>query len=120
MFSLIVAGSRSFADEGRLFADLDRLLARQMEIDGVEIVCGGCPSGADALAERYARSRGLPLLVFPAQWAAFGRAAGPIRNDAMAAYGDALVAYWDGLSPGTESMIKCARRYGRRVVVRYF
>ena len=120
VFSLIVAGSRSFADEGRLFADLDRLLARQREIDGVEIVCGGCPCGADALAERYARSRGLPLMVFPAQWAAFGRAAGPMRNEEMAQYGNALVAYWDGFSPGTKSMIKYAHMYGRRVVVRYF
>ena len=119
MFSLIVAGSRSFADSDRLFADLDRLLALRLP-EGVEIVCGGCPRGADAAAVAYARSRGLALRVFPAQWAYFGRAAGPLRNEEMAAYGDALVAYWDGMSPGTKSMIRYARMYGRRVVVRYF
>ena len=118
MFKLIVAGSRSFADEGRLFADLDRLLARRLP--AVEIVCGGCPSGADALAVRYARSRGLALRLFPADWAALGRAAGPVRNRAMADYGHALIAYWDGQSRGTASMIGEAQARGLRGVVRRF
>lgn len=118
MFRLVVAGSRSFADYDRLAADLDRLLARRLP--AVEIVTGGCPSGADALAERYARSRGLALRVFLADWGRQGRAAGPIRNRTMAEYGHALVAYWDGSSRGTASMIGEARARGLRVVVRRF
>lgn len=120
VFKLVVAGSRSFADEGRLFADLDRLLARKLESDTVEIVTGGCRAGADVLAIRYANARHLAVRVFSARWDIHGRAAGPIRNLEMAAYADALVAYWDGFSPGTKSMIRYARMYGRRVVVRYF
>lgn len=118
MFRLVVAGSRSFADYDRLAADLDRLLARRLP--AVEIVCGACPSGADALAVRYARSRGLALRLFPADWAAYGRSAGPVRNRAMAEYGHALVAYWDGRSRGTASMIGAAQARGLRVVVRRF
>lgn len=118
MFSLVVAGSRSFVDYDRLAADLDRLLAQRLP--AVEIICGGCHCGADALAIEYARSRGLKLRVVPANWAAFGRAAGPMRNEEMAMSGHALVAYWDGSSPGTKNMIRYAKRYGLRVVVRMF
>lgn len=118
VFRLVVAGSRSFSDYDRLAADLDRLLA--LRLPAVEIVCGGCPAGADALAVRYARERGLALRVFPAAWRSFGRAAGPLRNEQMAQYGDALVAYWDGRSAGTASMVRCASARGLRVVLRRF
>lgn len=118
MFRLVVAGSRSFSDYARLSADLDRLLSARLP--AVEIVCGGCPSGADALAVRYAKERGLALRVFPAAWRSFGRAAGVFRNDQMAQYGHALVAYWDGRSAGTASMVRCASARGLRVVLRRF
>lgn len=117
MFRLIVAGSRSFGDYDRLAADLDHLLARRLP--AVEIVSGGA-SGADALGERYAAERGLALRVVPAQWARYGKSAGPIRNQTMAMYGHALVAYWDGVSPGTAHMVKAAAAAGLRVVVRRF
>ena len=118
VFRLIVAGSRSFSDYARLAADLDRLLS--LRLPAVEIICGGCASGADALAVRYAHERGLALRVFPAQWRLYGAAAGPFRNAAMAAHGDALVAYWDGCSAGTASMLRCASARGLRVVLRRF
>lgn len=118
MFRVVVAGSRSFSDYDRLAADLDKLLS--LRLPAVEIVCGGCPTGADALAVRYASERGLPLRVFLADWSIFGRSAGPLRNAQMAEYGHALVAYWDGKSAGTASMIRCASSRGLRTVVRYF
>lgn len=118
MFKLIVAGSRTFDDYARMAADLDRLLIRRMP--DVEIVCGMCARGADACAVRYAREHGLQLKEFPADWHQWGRAAGPIRNDRMAVYADALVAYWDGKSRGTRNMIRCADLRGLRVIVRRF
>lgn len=117
MFRLIVAGSRSFADRRRMWDDLDRMLSRRLP--AVEIVSGGA-SGADALAVRYALSRGLPYRVFLADWDTYGLAAGPMRNELMALYGDALIVYWDGESRGTKSMIREARARGLRVVVRQF
>lgn len=118
MFRLIVAGSRAFEDYDRMAADLDQLLSQRMP--DVEIVCGMCPSGADALAVRYARERGLQLKEFPADWHVWGKAAGPIRNDRMAVYAHALVAYWDGKSKGTRNMIRCAQMRDLRIVVRRF
>ena len=118
IFRLVVAGSRSFSDYERMAADLDRLLVNRLP--AVEIVCGGCPSGADDLAIRYANDRRLALRIFKAEWSTFGRPAGPLRNAKMVEYGDAVIVYWDGQSPGTASMIKCAQDRGKRCVIRRF
>lgn len=121
MFKLIVAGSRYFKDYDRLAQDLDKLLsARVAAGEQIEIVSGGCPTGADAFAARYARERGYALQLFPANWRRWGKLAGPIRNRHMADYGDALVAFWDGKSRGTADMIKNAKAACLRVVVRRF
>jgi len=59
-------------------------------------------------------------LLYPADWNRHGRAAGPIRNEKMAEVSDALIAFLDGKSRGTRSMIEIARRKGLQVaVVRY-
>ncbi|MBQ2991677.1 MAG: DUF2493 domain-containing protein [Clostridia bacterium] len=119
MFKLIVAGSRYFKDYERMEKELDYFLSKR-EKDEIEIVSGGCPTGADAFAERYARSRGLALQVFPANWRRWGKMAGPLRNRHMAEYADALIVYWDGKSSGTANMIKEAEVCGLRIVVRRF
>ena len=54
---------------------------------------------------------------FPAEWDKYGRKAGPLRNEAMARYADALLAYWNGESKGTKSMIELAKASGLKVGV---
>ena len=121
MFRLIVAGSRTFTDYARMEKDLDRLLSVKVsEGETIVIVIGACPRGADALAARYAAARGLELREFPANWEKWKKLAGPIRNRHMAEFGHALVAYWDGRSPGTADMIRQAEVFSLRTVVRRF
>lgn len=98
---LIIAGKRDFYDYEKLKAEVDKL-RKSIEID--EIVSGRC-SGADKLGERYAREHNIPVKVFPANWDAYGKSAGPIRNRKMALYADVLIAFWDGESRGTKNMI---------------
>ena len=120
MYNVIVAGSRSFKG-----IDASKYLTRKLDkvlgtlITDVEIVSGHCPTGADALGEDYAKLRGLPLKTFPADWdnPKLGRSAGFVRNNQMASYADALVAFWDGESPGTDHMIKISRIKGLQVRV---
>lgn len=69
-----------------------------------EIISGGA-QGADALGERYAIKKQLPLKTFPANWEKFGKKAGALRNIEMAEYADALIALWDGKSKGTFHII---------------
>ncbi len=116
MYKVIIAGTRDFADYALLRSFADEALAG---VDDIEIVSGGA-RGADALGERYARERGRRLKVFPAEWKKWGAAAGPIRNTEMAAYADALIAFWDGKSAGTRDMIRKAEEKGLDVKVRMY
>lgn len=88
-------------------------------IDPIEIISGHAP-GADALGERFAKSYGYPLTIFPAEWNKYGKAAGPIRNEKMAKYAaeadrGILVAFPIEESSGTMNMIKLAKQYGLEV-----
>ena len=111
---LIVAGGRDFNNYILLSETLDSVLKRYT--DSETIIVTGCCRGADALGERYAKEHGIPVKRFPADWLQYGKAAGPIRNRDMAEYASegegVLVAFWDGKSRGTASMIRLAEKYG--------
>lgn len=117
MFKVIIAGSRGFDDYELLKSYAGMKLSKIFE--SVEIVSGGA-RGADALGERYAREMGFSLKVFPTEWDKYGKSAGYRRNAQMADYADALIAFWDGESPGTKNMIQLAREKGLRVGVKKF
>lgn len=111
---VIVAGGRTVHSDYLIALGMAR--AAKEGIIPAEIVSGRA-SGADRAGERWAHGRGLPVKGFPADWDAHGKAAGPIRNRAMAAYADALVAFWDGESCGTANMVAEMRKLGKPVVV---
>ena len=77
-------------------------------------VVHGDARGADRLAAGLARLAGLAVEAHPADWTRDGRAAGPRRNAAMLATGiDQVVAFRvDGASPGTDHMVRIARKAG--------
>ena len=110
---VIIAGGRDFTDIAKLFDVCDYMLQNQKPIE----VVSGCAEGADKLGERYARDSGLVLTKFPADWDTHGKSAGYRRNIQMAEYADALIAFWDGKSKGTEHMIDLARKHGLQVKV---
>lgn len=115
---IIVAGSRTFNDYDLLESTLSDYLKENN--DNATIISGAA-RGADQIGERFARHHGYNLKCFPAQWDAYGRSAGPIRNREMAKYAaegrGVLFAFWDGKSRGTKSMIDLAKQYGLEVHV---
>lgn len=118
MFKVIVAGSRGFCDYDLLERKLDKILANKVS-EGIEVVCGEA-RGADALGKKYALNKGYKVASFPAHWDTFGKSAGYRRNQEMADYADALVAFWDGASRGTAHMITIAEIKGLPIrVIRY-
>ena len=78
------------------------------EIVWIDAVIHGDPLGADRFAGGWARLRGIEEIPFPADWAAHGRAAGPIRNKRMLDEGrpDLVVAFPGGR--GTANMVQQA------------
>lgn len=108
---LIIAGSRDFKN-AKLFS---KTMQDFVEFHAVpsEIISGGCPSGADYYGERWAESHYVQIKLFPADWNKHGKAAGPIRNQQMAAYADRALIFWDGKSKGSQSMIEEMKRLNK-------
>lgn len=106
---VLVCGGRDYADRERVRAVLDDLLPAR-------VVCGGA-RGADALAAEWARSRGVALGEYPADWDRHGNAAGALRNAEMLRRErvDLVVAFLPGPS-GTRNMVR--RAEAKRVSVR--
>lgn len=98
---LIIAGTRTFNDYRRLRNEVETYLGDRRP---TYVVCG-MANGADMLGYRWAREVGLLVIVMPADWRKYGKAAGPIRNAQMADEGDELLVFWDGKSKGTKGMI---------------
>ena len=118
-FRVIIAGCRDFCNYFMLKERCEYYLQNKMKTHNVIIVSGHA-SGADSLGEKFATDHNLPCELHPADWERHGKAAGPIRNEEMAEKADALIAFWDGESRGTKSMISIAKRKGLQVaVVRY-
>ncbi len=115
---VIIAGGRKFDDYDLLCKVCDHALSLQLHSD-IEIVSGAA-DGADLLGEKYASDKNYALMRFPADWKKYGKSAGYRRNDEMAKYADALIAFWDGKSKGTKNMIDKAKLNGLKVkIVKY-
>jgi hypothetical protein len=77
---VLITGSRSWKAHQPIHDALDRVLAAH---PGMVLVSGACKDGADALAERWAALRGVPVERHPAEWRTYGRGAGFRRNAEM-------------------------------------
>lgn len=114
---LIIAGTRSFSDYELLKQKCDFFLKNTPH--PIEIVSGGAP-GADYLGEQYAIHNQYPVTRFPADWKTHGRAAGAIRNAAMAKYATHCIVFWDGKSPGTKIMIDLATKHNLPIKIIHY
>ena len=115
-FRVIIAGGRDFDDFRTLSETCIHMLQNK---HNVEIV-SGTANGADKLGEQFARFMGYPIKQFPPNWDEFGKSGGYRRNEEMAEYADALIAFWDKSSKGTKHMIDLAKKHNLKVkVVKY-
>ena len=117
MFRVIIAGSRTFTDYKLLCQTMDHLLQNIQE--EIVVICGEA-RGADTLGKKYAKERGYKVRSYPANWTLYGKKAGIVRNRLMARNADAVVAFWDGSSPGTAHMVQEAKDRGLKVRVKRY
>lgn len=110
-FKIIIAGSRDFNDYKLLKSTMDDLLSEKNKTHKIEIV-SGMAKGADTLGVLYAKERKYNIIEYRAQWRKYGKAAGMIRNGEMLDVADAIVTFWNGMSPGTLDVIKKAEARG--------
>ena len=109
-----VIGSRTFDDYCLLKKTLDELYPQ------IDLIVSGGASGADSLAERYAKEEGIRTLIFKPDWKKFGRAAGMIRNKDIVENSDIVIAFWDGVSRGSKNSIDYAIKLNKKLkIVRF-
>lgn len=101
--TIIVCGGRNYDRRKMVFSTLSAIHQRYVI---VKLKHGGC-SGADALADEWARKNNVQVEVFEALWKQEGNAAGPTRNKRMAESGADLCIVFPGGS-GTSNMVRCA------------
>lgn len=82
-----------------------------------EIVSGGA-RGIDSCAREYAKKHNLKLTEFLPQYNKYpGKSAPHKRNDQIIEYADIVLAFWDGQSRGTQSVIKKCKERGKKVII---
>jgi len=108
----VVTGSRSWTDK-------EQIRKKLLEYDIHLVIHGGCPKGADALAQEVCKEEDIPVEKCKAKWDKYGRVAGFIRNAEMLDEykPDIVLAFWDGESPGTSNCIKQASFRGIKLDV---
>lgn len=106
-------GSRNWTNQETIKEKLEKyksIAEKRGEI--LTVVSGGAP-GADTIAVDLAREMRCNTLKYQANWAKWGKAAGPIRNQELLDEGDpeVVVAFKKGsISKGTDDMLEKASK----------
>lgn len=104
-----VVGSRDFKNYSQLRDYLDSIIQW-----GDTIVSGGA-SGVDSMAQRYAKERGIRILIIYPNFAHYGRGATFVRNKEIVEESDKVVAFYARGSfqqGGTANTAEWARKLG--------
>jgi predicted Rossmann fold nucleotide-binding protein DprA/Smf involved in DNA uptake len=111
---LAIIGSREFSDFDLMVRELEQYRHKISEV-----VSGGA-RGADRHAEQWARRYGITATIFypnkdlpiPARFF--------VRNRQIIDHCDGVIAFWDGVSTGTNHAVTYARKMGKPVkIVRF-
>lgn len=108
---IAVIGSRSLSDKERLFRELEPYKK------GCDLLISGGAKGTDTLAEDWARKNNIETLIFKPDVARYARGAYRIRNERIVNEANLVIAFWDGVSPGTKMVLNYCEKIGREVKV---
>ena len=110
---IAVVGSRGFDD----YALFKEVMDGYLDKVGTAAFVSGGASGADTLAEQYAKENDIDVIVFKPEWKRYGKRAGYIRNEQIWEEADCGIAFWDGKSKGTQHSFKLAKKFDKELVV---
>lgn len=104
-----VVGSREFSDYDYMKSILHWFEA--------SCIISGAARGADRLAKKYADENSIKCVEFKPNWDKYGKKAGLIRNQQIVTASDAVIAFWDGTSPGTRHSLQLAKEMDKETFV---
>jgi hypothetical protein len=99
---IIVAGTRKWTGKVLFHEVITEYIERFNE--PILFVSGAARTGADRYIIDWCKKYQYPCMEIPADWDAYGKGAGFIRNAEMLEVGTHLVCFWDGKSKGTAHM----------------
>lgn len=111
---IAIVGGRDFNDYELLKNTLNKYIENKNFV--VSIVSGGA-SGADTLADKYAKDLGVEIIVFRPDFKKFGRLAALQRNTEIIEKSDIVFAFWDGKSRVTHDSIKKAQNREKKLYI---
>jgi predicted Rossmann fold nucleotide-binding protein DprA/Smf involved in DNA uptake len=112
MIKIAVVGSRNFSNYSFFAEKLEAIISN---LENVEFVSGGCPSGGDALIARYCKENNLLLTEYLPEWDLHGKKAGFLRNKLIVDNCTHLIAFWDEKSKGTKNSIDMAQKQNKPI-----
>jgi hypothetical protein len=112
---LAVIGSRNFTDYN-FFKEKLEYLTQNIKED-IVYVSGGCKNSADELIKRYCQENSHELIEFLPDYKQYGKAATHIRNSQIVEFSDALIAFFNGSSPGTKSILEKVKKKGLKIKI---
>ena len=104
---LLIVSSRSITD-----FDLSPYISAE-----VDTVISGGAIGIDSLAERYADLHRLSKYILRPRYDLYGRAATLKRNEKMVDMADAVLVIWDGLSKGSQYIVKYTKKMNKPMTI---
>lgn len=113
---IAVVGSRKFMNYNQLKLEIDKRYK-----EGDELVSGGAV-GADSMAQRYAKERGLSIRIIYPRWRvgdSFDKGAGFKRNKLIVEHSDIVLAFYQRnkfQQGGTANTATWARKLGVELI----
>lgn len=112
----IIAGSRTITDYNLVQSVIESAPFRAR----ITAIFCGMAAGVDILGYRWAYANRVPIREFKPDWTTYGKMGGIIRNGEMASQADAAIVIWDGVSRGTEHLLKYIKGLDPKVEVHLF
>lgn len=107
-----IIGSRKFPD-----LNMVREFVNGLDRNKHVIISGGA-NGVDSIAVDHAKFRGIDYKEYKPDYETYGKYKAPhVRNDEIINASDYIIAFWDGSSRGTKSVIDKAEKTGKLYAV---
>lgn len=110
--NLAIVGCRDYDDETFIYESIDKFLKENSVVKNELAIVSGGARGVDTIAEEYADKNNIQKIIFPAEWSTYGKQAGFIRNYKIVDHADHVLAFWNGVSKGTNHTIELAKHKG--------